>query len=78
MTSEELYSDMGEQIISHYEGLEDILDKIDFVVDLKLAIIDNVLLTNMPDNNFRVIFMVALRLCTSVSILIILENGKML
>lgn len=43
------------------------MDKIEFIIDLKLAVIDDILLENMSDNNFRVVFMIALRLCTSVS-----------
>ncbi|KAL4461891.1 hypothetical protein ABPG72_003911 [Tetrahymena utriculariae] len=65
LTSEQLYNDLGEQIIQHYEGLEEIIDKIDFVIDLKLAIVDKVLLENMSENNFRIILMITLRLCTS-------------
>ncbi|EAR85442.2 hypothetical protein TTHERM_00441910 (macronuclear) [Tetrahymena thermophila SB210] len=65
LTSEQLYNDLGEQIILHYEGLEEVIDKIDFVIDLKLAIVDKVLLENMSENNFRIILMITLRLCTS-------------
>jgi len=40
LTSEELYDDLGENIISHYEALETEKHKSEFVMDLKLAVID--------------------------------------
>lgn len=65
LTSTSLYFDMANTLLQQYEILDLFEDKINFVNDLKLSIINETLLRNINEANFAVVISIVLRLCTS-------------
>lgn len=66
LTSTSLYFDIASTLLCHYEQLESLEDKIVFVEDLKLSIINETLLDNINEQNYSVLIAIILRLCTAV------------
>lgn len=67
LTSTSLYFDIASTLLCHYEQLESLEEKVQFVEDLKLSIINQTLLENINEQNYAVLVAIILRLCTAVS-----------
>lgn len=66
MVSDQLYTDFGESVSVSYERLNELSEKIDFVIDLKEAVMDDQLLKHIPETNYRTLLTIIFKLCTSV------------
>lgn len=67
MVSDQLYTDFGESVSVSYERLNELSEKIDFVIDLKEAVMDDQLLKHIPETNYRTLLTIIFKLCTSIT-----------
>ncbi|CAD8205048.1 unnamed protein product [Paramecium octaurelia] len=65
LTSTSLYFDVASTLLLQYENLDMAEDKLGFINDLKLSLVNQTLLTNINQQNFSVIIAIVLRLCTT-------------
>ncbi|CAD8196337.1 unnamed protein product [Paramecium octaurelia] len=65
LTSTSLYFDVASTLLLQYENLDMAEDKLAFINDLKLSLVNQTLLTNINQQNFSVIIAIVLRLCTT-------------
>ncbi|CAD8155605.1 unnamed protein product [Paramecium pentaurelia] len=65
LTSTSLYFDVASTLLLQYENLDMAEDKLAFINDLKLSLVNQTLLTNINQQNFSVIIAIVLKLCTT-------------
>lgn len=54
--------------MANYDSLEDLDEKIGFIDDLQLSIINETLLENISESSYQAVLAIVIRLCTSVII----------
>ena len=51
LTSDQLYLDLGETLLGHYDGLLRIEEKVEFIDDIKASLVNDIVLENLSEGN---------------------------